>query len=145
MADAVSYEFEVTATPPERKYKGGTGRPRTNPFDNALLESYKQDFEGQVSEEFPRGKWYRVPGTLTATEVDKVVAQIRSAAHHLRQAVDPNIGSEVNTDKEKGVVAFRGVHRSKSNHEDASDEQADRADNDEPGENPDAETEGEGW
>lgn len=102
MSDLVSWDFEVSDRPPESARKGGPGRQRSNPFDEPLMHSYRENFAERTAE-YPKGRFY-VIRDVPEDRVKSVVAQIRNAARY------NEIGSriDVGTGKDAGVIAFRG-------------------------------------
>lgn len=122
MTEAVSYEFGVTTEAPVVRRPGGKGRPRTNPFDKVVWQSYEENWAGQVGDDAPRGKWLFLKGIDSKEDKDKVEAQIRSAATYWKLKTGRLIGASVNWDSDTGVLYFRGVDKSQADS--APDENA---------------------
>lgn len=107
MNETATYEFAETYDPPKSRTKGGPGRPRQNPFDAPLLESYRQGF-WQQTEDHPQGRWYEVPDELLKDGAKKAMGQIRNAGQYLKRQY-PEISSQVRVDEETGRMTFRGA------------------------------------
>lgn len=119
----MSYEFGITTEAPVVRRPGGKGRPRTNPFDKAVWQSYEEKWANQVTEDAPRGKWLFLKGIDSEEARDKVEAQIRSAGTYWKAKTGLLIGTNVTWDRETGTVYFRGVDKSEADS--VSDESAD--------------------
>lgn len=137
---AVSYDFVETNEPPVDRRPGGRGRPRTNPFDDAVRKSYEERWSELVSEHAPTGKWFALPESVSKEEAQKLEQQIRSSAAHWSKTLDANVGSSVRWNPETGVLQFRGVEKSQG------DDQASHGSGEnDPAVSQDANNEGEDW
>lgn len=125
MTQAVSYEFGVTTEPPVDRRPGGKGRPRTNPFDDIVWQSFTERWYEPL-DNAPTGKWVVFPDKVaTKEEKDKLEAQIRSSAHYWSEKTGERVGSSVRWNPETGVLQFRGAPGvKKSEIDSASDENA---------------------
>lgn len=108
--------FEVTTEAPAVVRTGGRGRPRTNPFDEAVRTSYAEGWADAVSDDAPTGKWFKLtdPETteelsITKEQATKYEAQVRSAASHLSETMGEDVGSNVRYDPKTGRFQFRGA------------------------------------
>lgn len=108
----VSYEFEVTTEPPVDRRPRGAGRPRTNPFDEAVRQSYVENWAEQISDDAPRGKWFVLRDITTKQQANKIEAQIRGAASYWKAKLGEPVGSNVHWDPDEKTIKFRGCEAS---------------------------------
>lgn len=128
MTDMSELVFEVTTEPPVDRRPRGPGRPRSNRFDDAVKQSFEEKWAGTVSEDAPRGKWFRLRGITDEKKAKQLEAQIRSAAKHWENYFGTPVGANVHWDPDTGILQFRGCEKSQGDKAASDDGNAESVD-----------------